>query len=73
MNLGHGRRFSELKMLLPSVTAAALTAVLKELAAAGLVARTINDAFPPHALYRSTASGRAIAGPARRLAAALTV
>jgi DNA-binding HxlR family transcriptional regulator len=70
-NLGGGRRFSELRKLLPSITAAALADVLKELAAAGLVARTVHDAFPPHALYRSTGRGRAIAAPARRLAATL--
>jgi DNA-binding HxlR family transcriptional regulator len=73
MSLGRGRRFSELKELLPSVTGAALADALKELAAAGLVARTVHDAFPPHTLYRSTARGRAIAAPARRLAAALAV
>jgi DNA-binding HxlR family transcriptional regulator len=71
VNLGRGRRFSELRELLPSVTAAALADVLKELGAAGLVARTVHDAFPPHTLYRPTPQGRAIATPAKRLALAL--
>jgi DNA-binding HxlR family transcriptional regulator len=71
VQIGRGRRFSELKSLLPGVTPAALADVLKELAAAELVARTVHDAFPPHASYRATARGRAIATPARRLAAAL--
>jgi DNA-binding HxlR family transcriptional regulator len=73
VQVGRGRRFSELKTLLPGVTPAALADVLKELAAAGLVTRTVRDVFPPHALYRATPRGRAIAGPARRLALALVV
>jgi DNA-binding HxlR family transcriptional regulator len=69
--LGGGRRFSELKAMLPNVTGRALAATLKELAEAGLVERTVHDAFPPHTSYRSTARGRVIAASASRLAASL--
>jgi DNA-binding HxlR family transcriptional regulator len=69
--LGGGRRFSELKALLPNVTPRALANVLKELADAGLVERTVHDSFPPHTSYRSTARGSRIGTDARRLAASL--
>lgn len=70
--LGGERRFSELKASLPNVTPRALAGALKELADAGLVERSVHDAFPPHTSYRSTARGRRIVADATRLAASLS-
>jgi DNA-binding HxlR family transcriptional regulator len=53
-------RFSELRGTLPGVTPRALALALKELQAAGLVERRIEDAYPPTAIYAATR-------PARRL------
>ena len=47
-------RFSELKASLPGVTPRALALALKELRAAGLVARRVEDAYPPTAIYAAT-------------------
>jgi len=64
------RRFSELRDELPGITARALTLALKDLAAAGLVERTVTDDFPPATLYRLTAGAEPLVRPLRRLARA---
>jgi DNA-binding HxlR family transcriptional regulator len=51
-------RFSELRDALPGVTGRALALALKDLHAAGLVERRIEDAYPPTALYVPTAFAR---------------
>jgi DNA-binding HxlR family transcriptional regulator len=51
-------RFSELRAALPTVTPRALALALKDLQAAGLVERRIEDAYPPIALYAATSEGR---------------
>jgi DNA-binding HxlR family transcriptional regulator len=51
-------RFSELRAAVPSVTPRALTLALKDLQAAELVERRVEDAYPPRALYSPTAQGR---------------
>ena len=51
-------RFSELKASLPGVTPRALALALKDLRAAGLVARTVEDAYPPTAIYAATPRAR---------------
>jgi DNA-binding HxlR family transcriptional regulator len=70
--LGGGRRFSELKTLLPGVTSRSLALVLQELGAAGLVERRVEESFPPRTWYRPTRPGRALRLRAVRLADALT-
>jgi len=62
------RRFSELRELLPGVTARALTLALKDLVAVGLVERTVTDGFPPSTLYRLTAAAEPLLAPLDRLA-----
>jgi DNA-binding HxlR family transcriptional regulator len=56
-------RFSELRARLPGVTARALAIALKDLRAAGLVERRVEDAYPPSALYAATAAGRRLRAP----------
>ena len=51
-------RFSELRSALPSVTPRALALALKDLQAAGLVERRIEDAYPPTAVYVPTQPAR---------------
>ena len=51
-------RFSELKAALPGITPRALALALKELRAAGLVARRVEDAYPPTAIYAATPQAR---------------
>ena len=51
-------RFSELRASVPGVTPRALALALKDLQAAELVERRIEDAYPPRALYVPTAQGR---------------
>jgi DNA-binding HxlR family transcriptional regulator len=51
-------RFSELRAAVPGVTPRALTLALKDLQAAQLVERRVEDAYPPRALYSTTAQGR---------------
>ena len=51
-------RFSELRLRLPGVTPKALAIALKDLRAAGLVERRVEDAYPPTAFYATTAAGR---------------
>ncbi len=65
--LDEPRRFSELHAALPEATPRALTLALKDLAAAGLVTRTVLDDYPPSVVYEATAAGRPIASAARRL------
>jgi DNA-binding HxlR family transcriptional regulator len=54
-------RFSELKAALPGVTPRALALALKELRAADLVARRVEDAYPPTAIYAATPRARRLA------------
>jgi DNA-binding HxlR family transcriptional regulator len=61
------RRFSELRVDLPRITARALTLALKDLVAAGLVERTVTDAFPPSTSYRLTRAARPLLAPLDRL------
>jgi DNA-binding HxlR family transcriptional regulator len=56
-------RFSELRGRLPGVTARALAIALKDLHAAGLVERRVEDAYPPTALYAVTPAGRRLREP----------
>lgn len=62
------RRFSELRAALPDAGPRALTLALKDLTAAGLVERTVTDAYPPAVVYEATPAGEPIAAAARRLA-----
>lgn len=56
--LGRPARFSELRASVPGVTPRALALALKDLQAAELVERRIEDAYPPRALYLPTPQGR---------------
>ena len=57
--LGTGReRFSEIKDILPTSTARALTQTLKDLQTAGLVTRVVSNEYPPATYYRLTNRGR---------------
>ena len=56
-------RFSELRMELPGITARALAIALKDLEAAGLVERRVEAAYPPTAVYATTAGGRRLREP----------
>jgi DNA-binding HxlR family transcriptional regulator len=51
-------RFSELRAGVPGVTPRALALALKDLRAAGLVERQIEDAYPPRTVYTATLRGR---------------
>jgi DNA-binding HxlR family transcriptional regulator len=64
-------RYSELRQSLPGITDRALAAALKELLAAGMVARTVVDAHPPAVMYARTAAGGAVGGALEVLAGAL--
>jgi DNA-binding HxlR family transcriptional regulator len=66
--LDQPRRFSELRARLPDATARALTMALKELAAVGLVRRTVTDGYPPAVVYEPTAEAVRAVEAARRLA-----
>lgn len=66
---GGPRRFSELRELLPGVTARALTLALKDLVAGGLAERRVTNDFPPATVYRLTRSAQALRWPLARLAA----
>jgi DNA-binding HxlR family transcriptional regulator len=52
-----GRRFGEIRDLLPGITPRALTGALRDLQAAGLADRTITEAWPPHTVYTVTPLG----------------
>jgi DNA-binding HxlR family transcriptional regulator len=56
-------RFSELRAQLPGITGRALAIALKELGAAGLVERRVEDAYPPTAVYAASAAGRRLRAP----------
>jgi DNA-binding HxlR family transcriptional regulator len=56
--LDQAARFSELRAALPGVTPRALALALKDLQAAELVERRIEDAYPPRAVYSATRPGR---------------
>lgn len=64
---GH-RRFSELRRVLPDATPRALSLTLQDLLEAGLLAREVQETFPPTSDYRPGPSGRRAAAAARRLA-----
>ncbi len=54
-------RFSQVQEALGEITPRALAAALKQLHAAGLVERTVEEGYPPVPLYRLTASGGRVA------------
>jgi DNA-binding HxlR family transcriptional regulator len=56
--LGRPARFSELRAAVPGVTPRALALALKDLQAADLVERRVEDAYPPRTLYTPTPQGR---------------
>lgn len=66
---GRPTRFSELQSLLPGITARALAFALKDLAAVGLVERTVTEDFPPATVYRPTARARPLQPILREIAA----
>jgi DNA-binding HxlR family transcriptional regulator len=51
-------RFSQLRGAVPGVTPRALALALKDLQAAGLVERRVEDAYPPRTVYSPTPHGR---------------
>jgi DNA-binding HxlR family transcriptional regulator len=61
------RRFSELRDDLMDVTPRALVLALKDLEAAGLVARRVTSDYPPATVYRLTAAGSRVASALRPL------
>jgi len=66
--IGRGvSRFGHLKAALPGVTARALTLVLKDLEAAGLVRRTVTDSYPPAVAYAPSKRSHRIVQALRRL------
>ena len=70
--LDQPRRFSELRAALPDATPRALTLALKDLRAAGLVTRTVQDDYPPSVVYETTPAGRRIGAAAQALRATKT-
>ena len=58
------QRFGDLKSSLPSITARALTLVLKDLAVAGLLERSVIDEYPPTTIYALTAKWKRSVVPA---------
>jgi DNA-binding HxlR family transcriptional regulator len=62
--LGRGaKRYNEAKAKLPGITARALALALKDLHAAGLVERTIDNGYPPAPNYRLSPQGQELFGP----------
>jgi len=60
--LGRQRaRFSTLRAALPPVTPRALSLTLKRMLGADLIDRTVEDAFPPIAIYGLTGRGKRLA------------
>jgi DNA-binding HxlR family transcriptional regulator len=68
---GEPARFGALLEALPGLSERALSIALKDLAAAGLVKRSLIGSYPPAAAYRPAGRGRRLAALARGLAAAL--
>lgn len=58
--LDGGRRFSELRIQLPRVTARSLALTLKDLQRADLVDRQVVEGYPPTTLYQPTPAGRRV-------------
>jgi DNA-binding HxlR family transcriptional regulator len=56
--LARPARFSELRDALPGVTARALALALKDLEAAGLVRRDVQNTYPPSTVYAATRRAR---------------
>jgi DNA-binding HxlR family transcriptional regulator len=56
--LAEAERFSDLRAALPGVTPRALALALKDLQAAGLVERRVEETYPPTTLYVATTGGR---------------
>ena len=52
--LEHPARFSELRDALPGISARALALALKDLEAAGLVRRRVQETYPPSTVYAAT-------------------
>lgn len=61
------RRFSELRAALPEASPRALALALKDLAAAGLIRRTVTDEYPPQVSYEAAAGVTRLVRAARRL------
>lgn len=55
-----GRRYNELKGMLPGITARALALALKDLQAQELVSRVVDDGYPPAATYTLTPAGEGL-------------
>jgi DNA-binding HxlR family transcriptional regulator len=56
--IGRGHcRFNEIKAALPGITSGALAPTLKDLQAAGLVERDVEEGYPPLVAYRLTPAG----------------
>ena len=56
--LERAARFTQLRAELPGVTPRALALALKDLQAAGLAERRVEDVYPPIVVYRATTRGR---------------
>jgi DNA-binding HxlR family transcriptional regulator len=61
------QRFSELRAAFPSATARALALALKDLEAAGLIARSVVESYPPTTRYEPTSAGHRFAAILRPL------
>lgn len=58
-------RFSTLRAALAPVTPRALSLALKQMQAAGLIDRRLEESYPPTAIYRLTGRGEALAAALR--------
>lgn len=63
------RRFSEVRETLEGISPRALALALKDLEAAGIVARRVTDDYPPATVYRLTRTGRSLATLLRQVTA----
>ena len=69
--LGRGaKRYNEAKTALPGITARALAIALKDLQAAGLIDRTIDEGYPPAPLYVLSPLGQEFFPPLDELCSA---
>ncbi len=69
--LGRGAtRYNETKAALPGITARALAIALKDLQAAGLIDRTIDEGYPPAPIYMLSELGQRFFPPLDALCAA---